>query len=86
MDLQNVKKKVSVFRAHGHKACMYFYNHDSHVNDEGVPPFPFSSMSSIPFSSMLSIIVEHNGWDESVSDGRKDRFHYFLHLANRCYT
>ena len=78
MDLQNVEKKVSVFRAHGHKACMYFYNHDSHVNDEGVPPFPFSSVSST--------IVEHNGWDESVSDGRKDRFHYFSHLANRCYA
>ena len=77
MDLQNVKKKVSVFRAHGHKACMYFYNHNSHLKD-GVPPFPFSSMSST--------IVEHNGWDESVSDGRKDRFNYFSHLANRCYT
>jgi hypothetical protein len=56
VDLQNVKKKVSVFRAHGHKACMYIYNHDSHLKDEGVPPFPFSSMSST--------IVEHNGWDE----------------------
>ena len=114
MYLQNVKKKVLVFRAHGHKACMYFYNHDiwkmkvylrsrsrpchrpsSNTMDGTNQYLMGGKIVSIIFHNWLIGVMhdKSNPYLKTISDGRnqylmegKIVFHYFLQLANRCYT